>query len=209
MEQLVRSVTGAVLLAAANLPWCEHGLPDDGFGFWCSLRPDVVMCAFCFGAAQAMAAAEDFRCSVCQGPAPDKTATFPWSSRRRIGWAFTSSCAHGAALPMPADSRHRASGTFLLEGGGLGTAISVRALACADPAITGVFREPLPARCSRAMAKVKRDIGCPHAVYGGAYLRNGSVPRLAGGECRRPIADVLLCRDHTNLNTLSWNVRGN
>jgi len=30
------------------------------------------MCAFCFGAAQAMAAAEDFRCSVCEGPAPDK-----------------------------------------------------------------------------------------------------------------------------------------
>ncbi len=71
-ERLVRSVASAILLAAAELPWCEHGRPDDGFGYWCSLRPDVVMCAFCFGAAQAMAAAEDFRCSVCSGPAPDK-----------------------------------------------------------------------------------------------------------------------------------------
>jgi hypothetical protein len=65
-------VTSAILLAADELPWCEHDRPDDGFGYWCSLRPDVVMCAFCFGAAQAMAAAEDFRCSVCGGPAPDK-----------------------------------------------------------------------------------------------------------------------------------------
>ena len=72
VEQLVRSVTSAVVLAAGELPWCEHGRPDDGFGYWCSLRPDVIMCAFCFGAAQAMAAAGDFRCSACGGPAPDK-----------------------------------------------------------------------------------------------------------------------------------------
>ena len=72
MEDLVRSVTTSIVLVTRDLPWCEHGCPDDGFGYWCSLRPDVVMCAFCFGAAQAMAAAEDFRCSVCGGPAPDK-----------------------------------------------------------------------------------------------------------------------------------------
>ena len=72
VTQLVRSVTSDILLAAGELPWCEHGRPGDGFGHWCSLRPDVVMCAFCFGAAQAMAAAEDFRCSACGGPAPDK-----------------------------------------------------------------------------------------------------------------------------------------
>jgi hypothetical protein len=72
VQQLVRSVTNSIVLTAQDLPWCEHESPEDGFGFWCSLRPDVVMCAFCFGAAQAMAAAEDFRCSVCGGPAPDK-----------------------------------------------------------------------------------------------------------------------------------------
>ena len=72
VEQLVRSVTSAVVLAAGERPWCEHGRPDDGFGYWSSLRPDVIMCGFCFGAAQAMAAAEDFRCSGCGGPAPDK-----------------------------------------------------------------------------------------------------------------------------------------
>jgi len=71
MEDLVRSVTTSIVLVARDLPWCEHGCPDDGFGYWCSLRPDVVMCTFCFGAAQAMAAAEDFRCSLCGGPAPD------------------------------------------------------------------------------------------------------------------------------------------
>lgn len=65
-------MTSAVILAAAELPWCEHGRPGDGFGYWCSLLPDVVMCAFCFGATQAMVAAEDFRCSVRSGPAPDK-----------------------------------------------------------------------------------------------------------------------------------------
>lgn len=43
-----------------------------GFGYWCSLRPDVLMCAFCFGAAQALAAPEEFRCSSCGGTAPDK-----------------------------------------------------------------------------------------------------------------------------------------
>jgi hypothetical protein len=72
VEQLVRSVTSAIVLAAGELPWCEQRPPDDGFGYWCSLRPDVIMCAFCFGAAQAMAAAEEFRCSACGGPAPDK-----------------------------------------------------------------------------------------------------------------------------------------
>jgi hypothetical protein len=72
IAQLVQSVISGVLLAAEELPWCEHGRPDDGFGYWCSLRPDVLMCAFCFGAAQALAAPEKFRCSACGGPAPDK-----------------------------------------------------------------------------------------------------------------------------------------
>jgi hypothetical protein len=72
VEQLVRSVTNSIVLAARDLPWCEHGRPENGFGYWCSLRPDVVMCAFCFGAVQAMAATEDYRCSVCGGPAPDR-----------------------------------------------------------------------------------------------------------------------------------------
>jgi hypothetical protein len=72
MEDLVRSVTTGIVLVTRDLPWCEHGCPEEGFGYWCSLRSDVVMCAFCFGAAQAMAGAEDFRCSVC-------------GDRRRIG----------------------------------------------------------------------------------------------------------------------------
>ena len=59
ITQLVRSLISGVLLAADELPWCEHGRPDDGF-------------AFCFGAAQALAAPEEFRCSACGGPAPDK-----------------------------------------------------------------------------------------------------------------------------------------
>jgi hypothetical protein len=65
-------VTGSIIRGAEELPGCEHGRDEDGFGYWCSLRPDVIMCAFCFGAAQAMATAEDFRCSACGGPAPDK-----------------------------------------------------------------------------------------------------------------------------------------
>src|SRR5271169_7133717 len=89
VEQLVRSVTSAVVLAAGELPWCEHGRPDDGFGYWCSLRPDVIMCAFCFGAAQAMAAAEDFRCSACGGPHRTRTVTSAWPPGSRTGWAFT------------------------------------------------------------------------------------------------------------------------
>ena len=72
MEDLVRSVTTNIVLGTRDLPWCEHGPPEDGFGFWCSLRPDVVMCAFCFGTAQPMAAAGDPRYSVFGGPAPDK-----------------------------------------------------------------------------------------------------------------------------------------
>jgi hypothetical protein len=72
VQQLVRSVAESIVLAAPGLPWCEHGRLENGSGYWCSLRPDVVMCAFCFGAAQAMAAPEDYRCSVCGGPAPDE-----------------------------------------------------------------------------------------------------------------------------------------
>ena len=72
MEDLVRSVTTGIVLGTRDLPWCAPGRLEDGFGFWCSLRPDVVICAFCFGAAQAVAAAEDSVAACAGGPAPDK-----------------------------------------------------------------------------------------------------------------------------------------
>jgi hypothetical protein len=53
-------------------PGVSTAVLTTGFGYWCSLRPDVLMCAFCFGAAQALAAPEEFRCSACGGTAPDK-----------------------------------------------------------------------------------------------------------------------------------------
>jgi hypothetical protein len=59
VQLLVRSVTSRIAQAAEELPLCEHRATGEGFGYWCSLRPDVVMCAFCFGAAQTMAAAGD------------------------------------------------------------------------------------------------------------------------------------------------------
>jgi hypothetical protein len=97
IAELVRSVISEVLLAAEELPWCEHGRPDDGFGYWCSLRPEVLMCAFCFGAAQALAAPEEFPCSACGAPAPDKDRDVTVVAKPADGWASTSSCVRNAA----------------------------------------------------------------------------------------------------------------
>jgi hypothetical protein len=57
------------------------------------ITPGVIMCASCFGAAEAMATAEDFRRSMCGGPAPDKDRDVTMTAKP-VGWlAYTSSCA--------------------------------------------------------------------------------------------------------------------
>jgi hypothetical protein len=98
MEDLVRSVTTGIVLGTRDLPWCAPGRLEDGFGFWCSLRPDVVMCAFCFGAAQAVAAAEDSVAACAGDRRRTKIMTPPSRLSQNPGWASASSCARNVAL---------------------------------------------------------------------------------------------------------------
>lgn len=66
-------VIDGVMLTLEDRPFCEHGRPPRSeLSIWSSLRPDVLLCEFCWGASQAMAAESDIRCSACGAPAVDK-----------------------------------------------------------------------------------------------------------------------------------------
>lgn len=66
-------VIGDVMATLESRPFCEHGRPPRSeLSVWSSLRPDVLLCEFCWGAAQAMAADSDIRCSACGASAADE-----------------------------------------------------------------------------------------------------------------------------------------
>ena len=56
-----------------ELERCGHD--PDGFYFWISVRPEALLCSFCYGAAQVLA--EEAACAACGRPAgdPDHDAT--------------------------------------------------------------------------------------------------------------------------------------
>ena len=66
---LGQAVIARLLARVSELEFCEHGPAD--FVFWTATRPTMLVCDFCFQAAQVLA--EDIRCTACGQPAGDPT----------------------------------------------------------------------------------------------------------------------------------------
>jgi hypothetical protein len=68
-----QAVIDRVLARVGQLESCEHDA--GGFYLWISVRPDSLLCGFCYQAAQVLAG--DITCAACGRPAgdPDTDAT--------------------------------------------------------------------------------------------------------------------------------------
>jgi hypothetical protein len=62
-----QAVVDQLLARVAELEFCEHASGD--FAFWISARPGMLLCEFCYQAAQILAG--DIRCAACRRPAGD------------------------------------------------------------------------------------------------------------------------------------------
>jgi len=62
-----QSVIDQLLATVTELEYCEHGGAD--FAFWIAARPGMLLCDFCYQAAQVLAS--DIRCAACGQPAGD------------------------------------------------------------------------------------------------------------------------------------------
>jgi len=60
-----QAVIDQVLATVTELECCEHGCAD--FAFWIAARPGMLLCDFCYQAAQVLAS--DIRCAACGRPA--------------------------------------------------------------------------------------------------------------------------------------------
>jgi hypothetical protein len=60
-------VIDQLLARVTDLEFCEHPSPD--FAFWIATRPGMLLCEFCYEAAQVLA--EDIRCAGCGQAAGD------------------------------------------------------------------------------------------------------------------------------------------
>ncbi len=60
-----QAVIDRLLATVTELKFCEHGCAD--FAFWISARPGMLLCDFCYQAAQVLAG--DVRCAACGLPA--------------------------------------------------------------------------------------------------------------------------------------------
>jgi len=56
-----QAVIDQLLATVTALEFCEHGRGD--FAFWIAARPGMVLCDFCYQAAQLLAT--DIRCPAC------------------------------------------------------------------------------------------------------------------------------------------------
>lgn len=62
-----QAVIDQLLATVTELEFCEHGRGD--FAFWIAARPGMLLCDFCYQAAQVLAT--DVRCAACGQPAGD------------------------------------------------------------------------------------------------------------------------------------------
>jgi hypothetical protein len=62
-----QAVIDQLLATVTELETCEHGCGD--CAFWIAARPGLVLCGFCYQAAQVLAT--DLRCAACGQPAGD------------------------------------------------------------------------------------------------------------------------------------------
>jgi hypothetical protein len=62
-----RAVIDQLLATVTELEYCEHA--DADFAFWIAARPSMLLCDFCYQAAQVLAS--DIRCAACGQPAGD------------------------------------------------------------------------------------------------------------------------------------------
>ena len=62
-----QAVIDQLLATVTELEYCEHGCAD--FSFWIAARPGMLLCDFCYQAAQVLAG--DIRCAACGQPAED------------------------------------------------------------------------------------------------------------------------------------------
>jgi hypothetical protein len=62
-----QAVIDQLLVRVSELKFCEH-TPID-FAFWIATRPAMLLCDFCYQAAQVLA--EDIQCEACGQPAGD------------------------------------------------------------------------------------------------------------------------------------------
>jgi hypothetical protein len=63
-----QAVIDRVLGRVTELDLCEHA--PEGFAFWIATRPDMLLCDFCYEAAQVLA--ENIRCASCGRAAGDR-----------------------------------------------------------------------------------------------------------------------------------------
>ena len=62
-----QGVVNALLARVSELQFCEH--EQDGFSMWIATRPDMLLCKFCYQAAQVLG--EDIICAACGHPVGD------------------------------------------------------------------------------------------------------------------------------------------
>lgn len=62
-----QAVIGQFLATVSELECCEHAGAD--FAFWIAARPGMLLCGFCYQAAQVLAS--DIRCAACGQQAGD------------------------------------------------------------------------------------------------------------------------------------------
>src|SRR5215467_2868057 len=65
-----QGVVDALLARVSELQLCEH--EQDGFSIWIATRPGMLLCQFCYQAAQILG--EDITCAACGHPAGDPDA---------------------------------------------------------------------------------------------------------------------------------------
>jgi hypothetical protein len=72
-----RAVAGGLLARVSELEFCEHD--PGGFALWISIRPGMLLCGFCYQAAQVLAKISGARPAAHRPGTP--TPTRSWSSR--------------------------------------------------------------------------------------------------------------------------------
>jgi hypothetical protein len=81
-----QAVIDQLLARVSDLEFCEH--PGGDFTFWIAARPGMLLCDFCYQAAQVLAG--DIRCTACGQPAgdPGKDAVVMARVADRLGAHF-------------------------------------------------------------------------------------------------------------------------
>ena len=81
-----QAVIDRLLATVIELELCEHGCAD--FAFWISARPGMLLCDFCYQAAQVLAG--DLGCAACGQPAgnPGTDAVVVAEAAPRLGAQF-------------------------------------------------------------------------------------------------------------------------